>query len=363
MRIKAAAVRAALLFGVVLNAQDPGPSSAKPQFYTGVAYGSGAQFNPFSAWITYAFDTLQVNSSFDDGSLRERWGQVRWDLTHVNSAIRLEGGWTAFVNRQVLPYRFTEKDWVPNYSLHLLGGGMIYRKNAEWLEAHGQPYPRLTAAVLNMSAELLQEVIEKKSTKHDDEIADVFIFEPAGILLYSYEPFARWSADTLHLVDWPYQAMYDPNRPRTGGGRGGLVNVGQNFAARPELFGSRNHRAFVYFGMTTLAGLSHRITAEHSVSWGFGAAITHAKDPTTTRYAGGLFWDRNDSLMGSLIVNGTEDLKVRLNLYPGIVGPGSWWSPGLFVGLGPNREIAAGLTLRILPVGLAGRSRQNPGTP
>ncbi|MEI6617287.1 MAG: hypothetical protein WCL59_12000, partial [Cyanobium sp. ELA507] len=158
--------------------------------------------------------------------------------------------------------------------------------------------------------------------------------------------------------DWPHQAMYDPNRPRAGGGHGGLVNAGQNFAARPALF-SGGPRAFVYFGMTTLAGLSHRLNAEDSVSWGMGAAIVHAKDPTTTRYAGGLFWDRNDSLMASLIVNGTEDLKVRLNLYPGIVGPGSWWSPGLFLGVGRGREVAAGLTLRILPVGWA-RSRVSP---
>jgi len=354
---------AALVLGVaagVGRAQDPAPPPTKPLFYSGLTYGSEGQFNPFSAWVAYAFDTLQVNASFDDADLRDRWGKVRTNLTHVNAAVKDQGGWSAFVNRQVLPYRFTEKDWIPNYGLHLLGGGMIYRKNAEWLEAHGQPWPRLTAAILNMSAEIFQEVVEKKTTKPDDEVADVLLFEPAGILLYSYEPFARWSADTLQLVDWPYQSMFDPNRPRPGGGHGGLVNVGQNFAARPELFGSRNHRAFVHFGMTTLAGLSHRINAKDSVSWGVGAAITHAKDPTTTRYAGGLFWDRDDSLMASLILNGTEDLKVRLNLYPGIVGPGSWWSPGLYVGVGRNREVAAGLTLRVLPVGIGRSSRKDP---
>ena len=224
------------------------------------------------------------------------------------------------------------------------------------LQAQGVPLPWLASALWCTSSEIYQEVLEKSSTKPDDEVADVLIFLPASFVLFSYEPFARWAADTLHLQEWNYQPMWDPDQPKPIQKKGRLVNVGQNFMVRPELFGSKVHRPFVFFGMTSLFGMSHRITATDSLSWGYGGAMVHAQDPTLTRAAGGLFWDRNGSLMASLILNGTDNLKARLNLYPGIVGPGSWWSPGVYVGYGDRREVQAGITLRFLPVGWARRS-------
>ena len=349
------------LLASALAAQDaavPAGSAPGPIFYKPLPYGSSFTWTPLQSMVSWCYDTLQVPESFDEYKLRERWGTVRHDLTHVNSAVRQRGTWGDFINRQVIPYRMTEKDWIPNWSLHLLGGGMVYRKTAEWLESQGAPAPYALSAVWCMTAELYQEVIEKASTKPDDEIADVLLFRPTGMLLYSYEPFARWVADTLKLEEWNYQPMWDPDQPRPVNARDRLVNVGQNFMARPELFGSKVHRPFVFFGLTSLFGMSHRVSATDSISWGYGGAVVHAQDPTVARAAGGLFWDRNGSLLASLILNGTDDLKARLNVYPGIVGEGRWWSPGLYVGLGRNSELQAGLTLRILPIGWARGNRQ-----
>ncbi len=336
----------------------PKSELAKPEaprflFYKGQGYGSESQFNPLTSFITWSYDTLQVPDSFNDFDMSKRWATVRFDLQHPNNAIQRQGGWNEFVNRQIFPYKGGHADWVPNYSLHLLGGGMVYRKNAEWFEAHDVPFPWLTSAVLTTTAELLQETVEKTSTKPDDEIADVYLFRPLGMLLFRWDRFARFAADDLHLVEWNGQPMYEPDYLRPSGNRGRLTNVSQNFVVRPRVAGPDDARLFVYFGLTTLVGLSHPVSPSDSFSWGFGAAIQKAQDPTITHLSGGLFYDRNDSLLASLILNGTDDLKVRLNVYPGIVGTATWWSPGLYVGLGSHGKLSAGLTIRVLPVGYA----------
>ncbi len=336
-------------------AQEAPSAPARPAalFYRDLDYGSEAYFTPLSSFITWSYDTLQVPQSFNDYNLGDRWETVQWDLGHPNSATKKRGGWGEFINRQVFPYKMNQYDWVPNYALHLLGGGMVYRKNVEWFEAHGTPLPWLTGALVTMTAEVFQEVIEKTSTKSDDEVADVYLFRPAGMLLFAYDPFARYAADTLHLAEWPYQPMFDPNEPRPSGTRGKLTNVGQNFIVRPAIFGKEAPTAFVFFGLTNLVGLSHKVNARDRFSWGLGAAMEHAQDPTKAHPSGGFFYDRDGSLLASLILNGTDDLRARLNVYPGAIFPGRPWSPGIYVGLGKNGERSAGLAIRYLPIGLS----------
>ena len=347
-------------------ASQPPPSEPSRKtyfFYKGQDYGSESQFNPLTSFITWSYDTLQVPESFNDFDLAEHWQTVRWDLQHPNNAVQSQGGWNAFVNRQIFPYKGGRADWIPNYSLHLLGGGMVYRKNAEWFDAHGVPFPRLTAALVCTAAELFQEAVEKTSTKPDDEIADVYLFRPLGMLLFNWDRFARFAADDLHLVEWNGQPIYEPDYSRPDGTRGRITNVSQNFVIRPVIGRPDAPRAFVYFGLTTLVGLSHSLTRSDSFSWGFGASIQKAQDPTITHFSAGLFYDRNDSLLASVIFNGTDDLKVRLNIYPGIVGTGKWWSPGLYVGVGSQGRLSAGVTLRIFPVGFGRTQHPTPAIP
>jgi hypothetical protein len=319
--------------------------TSPPFFYRGYDYGSESQFNPITSFITYSFDTLQVPKSFGIDNWGSQRDAVQTDLAHPGRAIDQQGGRKAFVNRQILPIDLNTTDWIPNYALHVLGGGMVYRKNAEWFEAQGYAYPRLYAATLVTAAELVQEVVEKKSTLSDDEVADVYIFTPAGILLYSWDPFARFAADTLRLAEWPYQPMFNPNRRK-------LTNVGENFIARPAMFGSDAPRPFVYFGITTLLGASHAVNETDSFSWGVGPAVEQAQ-PLELRTSAGIFYDRNDSLLASLIVNGTENLAVRLNIYPGVIARREWWSPGVFVGIGRNGAFSVGLSVRVFPLGVS----------
>ena len=323
--------------------------NAAPLFYHRLPYGSESQFNPISSFINYAYDPLQVPESFDDEDLDQRFQEVFRNLTHPRRAIDRAGGFGQFVNRQIFPIYLNRADWVPNYTLHLIGGGMVYRKNVEWFEANGYAYPKLYAAALVTAAELLQEAVEKKTTTADDEVADVYLFRPLGMLLFSLDPVARFAAHTLRLAEWPYQPMVNPTS-------GKLMNVGENFIVRPVLFGPDAPAPFVYFGFTTLFGMSHRTATGDSVSWGIGAAVARA-EPLQLRVSGGVFWDRNDSLLASLVVNGTEDLAVRLNVHPGVLPGREWWSPGVFVGIGRHGEVSVGLTVRLFPLGIGRTAR------
>ncbi|HQI48172.1 MAG TPA: hypothetical protein PLN61_05860, partial [bacterium] len=68
----------------------------------------------------------------------------------------------------------------------------------------------------------------------------------------------------------------------------------------------------------------------------------------------GLFYDRNNSLMASLLYAGKLRSKVRLNLYPGLIRIGSF-SPGLFALVDRDNRWTLGLQLHKVPFGFAHR--------
>jgi hypothetical protein len=349
-----AAALSLLLCGPVASGQAGEQSSMPLYFYRPADYGSDSQFNPITSFINYGLDPLQVPESFDLNHFGTRAETVWRNLTDPVSAIRREGGFRHFVNRQVFPVDFDNIsdsiEMIPNYALHVIGGGMVYRKNAEWFQYNGYPYPRVLAATISMASEFLHEVVEKKSTADDDEIADFYIMRPLGIALFTWDPAARFASQRLRLAEWPYQPMFSPRH-------GKFMNVGESWIVRPPLFRSERHKPFLFYGMTTLLGGSHRLNGTDSFSWGAGPAVRKA-DPDDFRYrwSGGLFYDRNDSLLVSLMLNGTENLSVRLNVYPGALVPNRWF-PGVYLGIGDDSEIAVGLTWRFFPVGISDRFR------
>jgi hypothetical protein len=321
-------------------------------FYRPVDYGSESQFNPITSFINYALDPLQVPRSFDQNHFGSRAERVWRNLTDPASAIRREGGFRHFINSQVFPVDFSNIgdsiEIIPNYALHVIGGGMVYRKNAEWFRLHDYPYPRVFAATMVMASEFVHEVVEKKSTADDDEIADFFIMRPLGIALFTWDPFARFASERLRLAEWPYQPMFSPRH-------GKFMNVGESWIVRPPLFRTEQHKPFLFYGMTTLLGGSHQLTATDSLSWGVGPAVRKADpDDFQYRWGGGLFYDRNDSLLVSLMLNGTENLAARLNIYPGALAKKRWF-PGIYFGVGDRSEIAIGLTWGFFPLGLSDR--------
>ena len=65
----------------------------------------------------------------------------------------------------------------------------------------------------------------------------------------------------------------------------------------------------------------------------------------------GLFYDRQGSLLASLLFSGSRAYKTRINLYPGFVRCGDRL-PAFFAAVGRRNEIIFGISLRRLPLGI-----------
>ena len=79
-----------------------------------------------------------------------------------------------------------------------------------------------------------------------------------------------------------------------------------------------------HWGVHGMYGLSHRLTNDDTFSFSGGLVVkdlleidneTGVRELTATLvWTAGLFWDRNNSLMTSLILSGTKGYKARLNI-------------------------------------------------
>ncbi len=288
------------------------------EYYRKYDIGSDSLYTPLNSLLSYSYDTLQLPENFDQDNFNERLDEVLRNLTHPKQAIDEEGGFRRFVNRQVLPIDpdfFSEsKAAIPNYFLHLLGGGMVYRRDLEYFRSIDSQYAQLWSISLAMTGELLQEVFEKKTSKADDAVADFYIFRPLGMLLFSNDKVSGFVRKHLDPVIWPSLMYFDSEKET-------FSNNGINYVARMSVFPSDNKRLFVFFGLNTLIGISHTLGSGDHLSWGAGLAMTdlNVREDTIdfeARESLGVFYDRQGSLLWSVIFNGTEDLKIRANVYP-----------------------------------------------
>ena len=66
----------------------------------------------------------------------------------------------------------------------------------------------------------------------------------------------------------------------------------------------------------------------------------------------GIFYDREGSLMASLLFSGSRAYKARANLYPGLIRLAGI-TPGLFAAVSQTNQFIFGMTLHGMPLGLA----------
>jgi hypothetical protein len=334
----------ACLFGSVALACAASPDRDETVFYAPSSIGSEAAYDPLASSLQYVLDSVQVEQ-FGTEDYGDHLEIVLEHLGDPIHAIDSEGGWVRFVNTEIVPIDpeniSDSRSILPNVALHTFGGGLLYRKDAEWFAAHGVPEPYVVSACLAMTTEVLAEAIEKPATDDTDEIADVYLFRPLGIWLYSDDDRARWIREELDAVDWPNLLMWSVEEDD-------FVNTGSSYVVRPRWLGDAPVRPFAYLGMTTLFGLSHDAGDTDSVSWGIGTT-TLAVDPVDLRGSAGLFYDRGRSLLASILFNAGEGYAVRANIYPGVL----FDTPiGLFAGVSDDGDVAVGVHYQ-LPIGLS----------
>ncbi len=330
-------------------------------FYRDINYGSQADYNPISYIINGGFDILQTeNQSRNLKDIHYATGMknLTYNLSGPFTSIR-DYGAKHFLSDEIIPTGFDEKNmqWWPNYQLHVLGGGMEYRMMAEWYNAHGYTFPKTASVVTVAVQHFLNEVIENNGYvgRTVDPIADLYVFDPLGIVLFSFDPVCRFFGETLNMADWSYQPAYNPTS-------GNLENAGQNFVFKYKLPFATRYAIFYECGMNGMAGLSCEFMKGESFS--LAAGMRNSQDVTVTDETGarkqtatlkwnaGFFYDRNNSLMLSILASGQKSYRVVTNIYPGLVSIAGF-SPGLFVVMTSQNKMILGMSVSFLPVGLA----------
>ncbi len=305
-------------------------------YYHNLPYGSQAVYNPISVILNGSYDIIQMeNRSREIFTLP--YGSGTTNVFHnLGSPFSMisEYGWGNFIRREVLPLSFTVESgqWWPNYELHLVGGGMTSVMMREWYEDHGFSSPMVWSIGTMAAYHLLNEIVENGaySGNNVDPIADIYLFDIGGILLFSSEAVSRFFSEELNLTDWSLQPSIALNN-------GTLQNNGQYFSLKWKFPFSDSYSLFHYFGLRGLFGVSKRFESGESFSVGAGVRAVSLKllDPefflltTVLKWEVGFFYDRNNSLLASLFIGGSYDNPVTLNIYPGVlkfssVSPGVW---------------------------------------
>lgn len=313
------------------------PPPEEPYFYKGYEYGSQAVFNPLTVFLNRGFDVLQVRSAnrnvFTQLYADNAANLVR-NLADPFSNIEAAGGWGKLAREELLPLSFTPKGarWLPNYGLHLVGGGMTYRALREWFKAHDVPVPAAFSIGVVFAAAFLNETLENKGVvgPNTDALTDLYLFDGLGILLFSFDAVNRFFSRTVHLMDWSLQ----PTLSVTGAT---LHNQGNYFALKAPLPFQDRVELFGYIGFSSLIGLSLKLPQGYAVSAAGGSKVTTFEQGSTRAVAnvvnfrptGAVFLDRNNSLLASVQVADVPDYFLHANVYPNAFfhttpGVGAW---------------------------------------
>lgn len=334
------------------------PDTASGRFYSGLEYGSQSQFNPLSAIFNEAWDITQLEGfshtvpKLDAPSAFDR---LNGSIAHPLESIRREGV-RRFWTTEIVPMSFSadRAQWIPNYELHLLGGGMRNAELEEWWAYHGCAHPALAAAATTLAAEYMNEVSEisnNPSHRVADPVADIYVFDIGGILLFQSDAVKDFCSRTVQVMNWPLQPTWQVGVPR-------VENAGQYWAVKIPLPLVDRWRFFYQVGTGNIGGLSRSLGGGNDVSVAAGvyskkllevdsAARTARIEPKLA-----IFWDRNNSLLASFSWNSQSVDRYMLNIYPGVLptGPlklGFWASTGgahgTHAGIGGTLGLGAGI--------------------
>ncbi len=332
-------------------------------FYHALPYGSERLVGPTRMIINGGFGILQMenrSNQFDEIDWENGWTNLWKNLLDPISSIEAKGWWK-FTKSELIPFSANGDgaQYWPNYTNHLIGGGMGYRNMREWYRHHGFEHEKRWALATLTVYHFLNEVVEM-SDKHGwrvDPVADMYLFNVAGVLMFESDRVARFFGETLSMRDWSFQPIYDPRN-------GTLEGMGQNYMVRLRLGQTTPWHLFYHWGNSGELGLSREFAGGHHLSMGGGFVAKNLEDvdgiSETVNLAStfGVFWDRNGSLLASVLYAKEKDYRYRFNLYPGVIKLGSF-RPGITFISARNKDFIAGITLGnlpLLPVGFGVRT-------
>lgn len=329
-----------------------GASAQERFFYTNKPYGSEALFNPLTLFVNGGYDITQlqsVSNIINDHRYGPMFRNVIGNLADPFPRIRKYG--TAKFFEELVPFTFSKETapWIPNYGLHLVGCGMLYTAMKEWYQDKNFPVPWLFASTTLMAQHLMNETMETGPYEgwSVDEISDIYIFDLGGIILFSFDNVNRFFHDKLNLSDWSLQASI--TFPK------GRINAGQFFSIKWKFPFSDDYSLFYRFGEGAIWGASKKINLEDNLSFGVGFRTKHLIDLSNvlrqrtieTSWQTGVFYDRNNSLLASIVFSGVKEYFCSVDIYPGIIKYDNF-TPGIWSIIGSNGNFTLGLSTKYL---------------
>lgn len=318
--------------------------SKEALLYNKIEYGQDALFHPINFYVNTAFDTIQNPYYFSQRRIYPNHGKVFNNIKDPVNEIEKGGGFSRFFKDEFIGLRA-----FPNYALHFFGEGSDYRRLAEWFESENVKGAYIYAFVLSYAAQFGNEALESSNTKDigaHDHIADLLFFDWVGKIAFMSDDFTLFVRDQMQMKTWTHQPLIDPSDKR-------VYNAGTNYIFRPRFFGQESKfRPMLVTGMQVLGGLSYLINTEDEVSFTQGIAYTNPLEKKG-KWATGIFYDRRGELLTSLFLNSTEDLRVRLNIYPGVIQFSKYpeFKLGLMSGFYRNNDWMLGAMVNI-PLGI-----------
>jgi len=270
-------------------------------------------FLPITYYMNLSFDTAQVPKEFTQDEYLRKHAILFSQVSHPIRTINRAGGF-----RKALVNELYGIPALPNWSLHLIGGAYDFRMMAEWFDSRGFIFPYFFAFVTAYAAHMGNEAIEEtpKRLYATDHVADFYFFDFFACFFFLNDRVVRFFYNELQFRAWYGQPMLDLKNMH-------INNASASYIFRPFLFG-KTIRPFIMMGMHYLGGLSINTTGNDYLSVSAGLAVRFPARQGTKfadnfkriRPAVGIYYDRNDSLLCSLILNGTQNYIARLNVYP-----------------------------------------------
>jgi len=268
---------------------------------------------------------------------RYGWGEVQASLSRPGAIVQDAGGWGEVLKVHALPfYRggYRQPQWVTNYFGHVLEGGLVHRRLLEWGRDRGMPLPLVTAAAVTYASSILNEAYEtpprtdgSPAQGHPGIVMDLLIFDPLGILLFSFDGVAS-ATHRAGVRLWPTQGSLILND-------GTVQNNGESVVIKLPL-PFTDQRLFLRGGVGVEAGVSVEVGQGLDLSLAVGAQSHSRRIDAETDlenadfdWSGSAWLDRDGVLLAGLTLDRRTDRRVSLNLYPGVVGPagvelGAW---------------------------------------
>jgi hypothetical protein len=306
---------------------------AGPFFYKNRGYGSDEYAGPFDVILNKGFPTAAWHDrSRDIFDYPYGWESVRNSVFSPFEAIDRYGGWSSWIRSQIFPGTAGIQNfkWYANYTGHLMEGGIVFRRVSEWYETQGVPAPMIVGALTTYAAAIINEAYEAphETAGKGSTVADLLIFDPASMILFSSDRVAHYFAHNLRATVWPQQGSIRLDD-------GWVINNGEHLVFKLPLPGYDRTRFFFKTGLGIQVGVTRTLGNGLDVTGAFGRdALRQHVDPITgqetvdLQLSAGLFVDRDNNLLWSLYWSERAARTLSLNIYPGVVAPG-----GLNIGL------------------------------